>query len=144
MQSDWLNANFPPELRSHSIILTAENVLTLDVLKAMLTVRRNVNTATSKDNTTWLDHCQKVPVLPQFKLERTLTGDGPCMEFNILELFAEEGIFSEDALDQITSEKILDKVNNNNQSQVFRITRNFTKILGGIKYDENERILSAT
>ena len=142
VQNDWLNANFPPSLRSHSIILTADNVLTREALKAMLTVRRNVNLTRSKDNTTWLDHCQKVP---QFNMEKILTDGGPCMEFNILELFAKDGNISEEELSQIKPEEILEKVNNHNQqSQILHITRNFTKVLGGIKYDDRGRITSAS
>ena len=138
LQSDWLNENFPPQLRWQSIILTADNILTPDVLKAMLRVRKNVNSTISKDNTTWLDHCQKVPIRPW------LSDDGPCMEFSILELFAEDGEFSEEALNRITPKEILDKVNDSNQSQIFHIARNFTKSLGGIEYNGSGRVISAT
>merc|ERR1712130_231719 len=145
VQSDWLNENFPPELRQHSVILTAPNVLTLDVLKAILKLRIRVNETRSQDNTTWLDHCKRIPVLPQH-VESTPRNPGPaelCMEFNILELFALPGRYSEETLNKMTQEEILEKINSSNESQIFHVRRNFTKLLGGIQYSEDGKIIGA-
>merc|ERR1712130_376313 len=145
VQSDWLNENFPPELRQHSIILTAPNVLTPNVLKAILKLRIRVNETRSQDNTTWLDHCKRIPVLPQH-MGSTPRNPGPaelCMEFNILELFALPGRYSEETLNKMTQEEILEKINSSNESQIFHVRRNFTKLLGGIQYSEDGKIIGA-
>ena len=69
-----------------------------------------------------------------------------CMSFSILELWANNGKYDEktDAdIEALTTDAILDKINNVNKSGVFQIERDFAKLLSRIKRDEDGRIVSA-
>ena len=67
-----------------------------------------------------------------------------CLELGILELFATNGEYSDERIGAITQEEILDRVNFSNQSQVFLTERNFTRFLGGIRYNEKGQIVGAS
>jgi len=80
-------------------------------------------------------YCQMVAKMPT-----------TCLEWSILELWGNEGAFDEVSdykIETLTKEKILDQINNVNQSGIFLSVKNFTDFLGGIRYDENGRIVGA-
>ena len=69
-----------------------------------------------------------------------------CFEQTILELWANDGSYDADtdeAIDNLTTEDILDKINNYNTSGVFLIKKNFTELLSGLSYDTDGRITGA-
>ena len=69
-----------------------------------------------------------------------------CLEFSILELWANNGKYDttfEREINSLTQEDILYKINNVNVSGIFLIERNFTKLLSGIEKNEVGEIISA-
>lgn len=69
-----------------------------------------------------------------------------CLEMSILELWANEGHFDDDtdrAMQELTLEQVLDKINGQNKSGVFLVEKNFTQFLSNVKRDENGRIIGA-
>ena len=72
--------------------------------------------------------------------------EAACLELSILELWANNGSYDEktdEAIDNLTIEEVIDKVNNVKTSGVFLKKRNFTSMLSGITWDENGRIIGA-
>ncbi|XP_023348188.1 uncharacterized protein LOC111716912 [Eurytemora carolleeae] len=59
---DWLDNNFPQEIRVHRIIYEADNVLTPTVIKAIYKQRKDLEKLTMQDKT-FKDMCIKVPIL---------------------------------------------------------------------------------
>jgi len=59
---DWLDNNFPREVRVHSIVYTAENVLTPKVIRTIYKQRKALN-GIRLGNKTFEDLCIKVPIL---------------------------------------------------------------------------------
>ena len=69
-----------------------------------------------------------------------------CLEMSILELWAHDGKYDETTdreIEMLTKESILDKINSVNKSGVYLMERNFTSLLGGIKYDPDGKIVGA-
>ena len=69
-----------------------------------------------------------------------------CLEFSILELWANNGKYDtkfEKEINSLTQEDILYKINNVNVSGIFLIERNFTKLLSGIVRNKAGEIISA-
>ena len=69
-----------------------------------------------------------------------------CLEWSILELWANDGGYDDETdsqIENLTQESILDKLNNFNRSGVFLQTKNFTSYLGDIKYDNQGKIVAA-
>ncbi|XP_023326434.1 uncharacterized protein LOC111699903 isoform X2 [Eurytemora carolleeae] len=145
---DWLMKVYPPDTRYHSIIFKAENVLKPDVLYTMYQVHRIILETRSKNNITWASSCQKVPVIMDPSLWKSSNGSNiyssinvstalsvsvdlypdiycaildsftsACLELSILELFARQGEYQEKDF--------------------------LSKLLGGITYDRNGRIIGA-
>jgi len=70
-----------------------------------------------------------------------------CFESSLLELWARDGKYDEQTEEDImnlTQEELLWKINNVNISGAFLVETNFTKYLGGIKYDGGGKIVGAT
>jgi len=59
---DWLDENFPREIRVHSVLYTADNVLTPKVIQTIYNQRKKLEELTSGDKT-FQDLCIRVPVL---------------------------------------------------------------------------------
>jgi len=59
---DWIDNNYPHEVRVHSIVYTADNVLTPEVIKTIYKQRKMLNQL-SIGNKTFDDLCIKVPIL---------------------------------------------------------------------------------
>lgn len=69
-----------------------------------------------------------------------------CMEWSILELWANNGAYDEvtdDLIENLTVEEILDKVNNYTTSGVFLLDKNFKDYLGDVTYNEAGEVISA-
>ncbi|XP_023326435.1 uncharacterized protein LOC111699903 isoform X3 [Eurytemora carolleeae] len=66
-----------------------------------------------------------------------------CLELSILELFARQGEYQEKDFLSLTDESIVDVINTRTTSGIFNVNRNFSKLLGGITYDRNGRIIGA-
>ena len=69
-----------------------------------------------------------------------------CLEFSILELWARDGKYgkdTDDAIENLTVEDIIHKINHRNMSGVFLVERNFTELLSGVQRDSNGQIISA-
>ncbi len=69
-----------------------------------------------------------------------------CLELSILELWANDGKYDEAtdlAIELLTKESILDKINNYNKSGIYLMERNFTSLLGGIKLNSSGKIIGA-
>lgn len=62
--SEWLWENFPPDLRFHSVIITADNVLEPSVIQHMLKIHEQVaQIQTPKSGLTWAKKCYPMPVV---------------------------------------------------------------------------------
>ena len=55
---EWLWDNFPNDLRFHTMIFEADNVLEPEVIRAMYSVRKRVAEAVTESGDTWEDMCQ--------------------------------------------------------------------------------------
>ena len=69
-----------------------------------------------------------------------------CIEMSILELWANDGKYDEktdEIIENLTYENVIDKINSVNKSGIFFIEKNFTSMISDIKYDENGRIIGA-
>jgi hypothetical protein len=69
-----------------------------------------------------------------------------CLEWSILELWANDGRYDEDTdsqIENLTQDSILEKVNNFNRSGVFLQTKRFTDYLGDITFDNQGKIVAA-
>jgi len=69
-----------------------------------------------------------------------------CLEWSILELWGNEGVYDEytDAeIASLTRESILDRINNVTKSGIFLQDKNFADYLGEKTYDEEGRIIGA-
>jgi len=224
---DFLDNNFPLEVRYHSVVYTAEDVLTPPVIQAIYKQRKLLNSLTL-GNKTFEDFCRKVPIMkfpeegfsacnrdktPEAEQSWTTTedrwegfddfdefddefdtfgvndtSDGPfnvpallgffmpdkvdintlekwsdefypdlycgcieatetaCLEHNIVELWAEQGVYNEvsdQRIAALTRQDILETINNENISQIFLRETDFKGLLGDIKYDNSGRIVGA-
>eukprot|EP00092_Neocalanus_flemingeri_P006866 GFUD01007412.1.p1 GENE.GFUD01007412.1~~GFUD01007412.1.p1 ORF type:complete len:1065 (+),score=241.14 GFUD01007412.1:250-3444(+) len=59
---DWLDENFPREIRVHSVVYTADNVLTPGVIQTIYNQRKKLEELTNGEKT-FQDFCIQVPVL---------------------------------------------------------------------------------
>ena len=66
-----------------------------------------------------------------------------CMEDSILELFAEDGDFSEEVFEALTDEDVLKAVNTKNKSGLFNTEKNFTKLLSEVTRNTSGHIVGA-
>ena len=69
-----------------------------------------------------------------------------CLELSLLELWANDGQYDEatdKAMETLTKESILEKINNFNKSGIYLMERNFTSLLGGVKLDSSGKIVGA-
>ena len=66
-----------------------------------------------------------------------------CYEFSILELWAENGAYEDSKFDQLTTNDILNKINNVNYSGRFLVDKDFQSLLGNIQKDSNGQITGA-
>lgn len=69
-----------------------------------------------------------------------------CFEQNIVELWADQGSYSEVAdkkIADLTQQEIIDTINNKNISQIFLKDFNFTDLLGGIQRNRKGEIIGA-
>ena len=63
MNMEWLWDNFPNDIRFHTMIFEADNVLDPKVIRAMYSVRKRVSEAVTDSGDTWEDMCQRVPIV---------------------------------------------------------------------------------
>ncbi len=69
-----------------------------------------------------------------------------CLELSLLELWAHDGHYDEvtdQEIESLTTESILEKINTVNKSGVFLTNKNFADYLGGITYDDRGKIIGA-
>ena len=69
-----------------------------------------------------------------------------CIEFSLLELWANQGKYDasfDEAINSLTTEDILYKINNVNISGAFLIEKDFTELLSGIERNQTGHIISA-
>ena len=69
-----------------------------------------------------------------------------CMELSILELFGQGGEYDErtdEVMETLTDEMVLDVINNKNVSGIFLTPYNFTSYLSNIEYDTQGEIIGA-
>ena len=81
-------------------------------------------------------YCSIVKLMPQ-----------ACFETSILELWARDGVYDknvEEEIENLTEEKILEKINNVNMSGLFLVETDFTNYLSGVERDESGKIVSAS
>ena len=72
--------------------------------------------------------------------------DQACIEFGLLELWANQGKYDstvDEAIQSLTTEEILYKINNVNISGAFLIEKDFTKLLSQIERNTTGHIISA-
>ena len=60
----WLWKNHPPDLRRHTLIIQADNVLEPRIIQKMYQIRQKLYTTVTKENVTWNQACLKVPLIP--------------------------------------------------------------------------------
>jgi len=72
---EWLWAHFPDDIRFNSVIITADNVLTPEVLKKLLYVHRKVENTTSSDGRKWTDYCYTIPFIDLEPIADLLSDD---------------------------------------------------------------------
>ena len=58
MNMEWLWDNYPNDIRFHTMIFEADNVLDPKVIRAMYSVRKRVSEAVTDSGDTWEDMCQ--------------------------------------------------------------------------------------
>ena len=58
---EWLWDNFPNDLRFHTMIFEADNVLEPEVIRAMYSARKRIAEAVTESGDTWEDMCQAGP-----------------------------------------------------------------------------------
>ena len=63
MNMEWLWDNYPNDIRFHTMIFEADNVLDPKVIRAMYSVRKRVSEAVTESGDTWEDMCQRVPIV---------------------------------------------------------------------------------
>ena len=67
---EWLDSNFPRNIRHHSALFVAEeNILTPDSLLHMLELHNKV-LEIKADNKTWTDLCYRIPIADIFLTKR--------------------------------------------------------------------------
>ena len=67
-----------------------------------------------------------------------------CFEQNIVELWGDQGAYTESSdrqIAELTRTEILEAVNSRNMSKIFMQDFDFTQLLGDVKYDKNMRIV---
>jgi len=188
----WLWSNFPPEVRIHSIIIHADDVLTPEVIQQMYKIHKGVFKLKTENNRTWEDTCLRIPVVNidemmekemgrrkraaewvddfaddfEADLEDSSKSDfsigqypepycskvsglpTSCLQESILELWADNGTFSEksdEMIRDLTKDDIIEKINKERGwSELYMTERDFKSLLGGIVYDDNDQIINAT
>ena len=74
MNMEWLWDNYPNDIRFHTMIFEADNVLDPKVIRAMYSVRKRVSEAVTESGDTWEDMCQRVPVVRPPDIAKILGG----------------------------------------------------------------------
>ena len=74
MNMEWLWDNYPNDIRFHTMIFEADNVLDPRVIRAMYSVRKRVSEAVTESGDTWEDMCQRVPVVRPPDIAKILVG----------------------------------------------------------------------
>ena len=65
------------------------------------------------------------------------------MEDSVLELWAEDGDFNTNTMEQLTDQEIIDTINTRNKSGIFNIEKNFLNLLSDVKYNSSGHIVGA-
>ena len=60
---DYLWSRYPPNIRTHSVIFTADNILQPKYIQQMYQVYKNLTNMKVNGNKTWSDFCLKVPIV---------------------------------------------------------------------------------
>ncbi|KRT78479.1 Hedgehog receptor [Oryctes borbonicus] len=147
--SDWLMNTFEKAFRLEATILHAPDVLTPDVFKELAKIEKTVKNIVSPTGHTYEDLCLTIPKISptdEFIKQIEFSCDlldflaNTCMEQNILELWD----YKEKAIEKITKEDILEKVNRYKRHPVFSNLIIYEDLLGGIVRNKSGHIISAT
>ncbi|KAL9950578.1 hypothetical protein ACROYT_G043094 [Oculina patagonica] len=112
---EWVQENFPAEVRVSTVLLVAKNVLTPETMKTALMVHRRVTQIAQETELSWGNVCFRIGTI--------------CFACGLLELWS----FDEAVINRLTKEDILQKLNQ--KVIVSPMTRKkfvLSKYLGGI------------
>lgn len=145
--SEWLWENFPPDIRLHSVIITAGNVLKPETLRLLRDIYKKVEATYSSDGFYWRDVCYGFHQIdPSVTLDagnhcNIIQGksEEKCMENSLLEIWPKDihGENADKILDIITKQDVVNVVNSR------RFGQNLQNYLGGFTKNASGHIVEA-
>ncbi|EZA53730.1 hypothetical protein DMN91_007862 [Ooceraea biroi] len=154
----WAKEHFRDDLRHESILVTAPNVLDLEVLRSIKSIERDVKNIVINNNTwedicagyfTWFQENDKWETMDKSEfpeeylpiINNTMTKE-PCIHKSLLKLWQKDG---EENIDELTKAEILEDVTASLQNKKTKdILSDIAPLLAGVEYDENGRVKSAS
>jgi len=122
---EWLWENFPPDIRFNSVILTADNVLTPDILKKILEIHKKVSNTTSDIGKKWSDICYKIPFIDLEPISDFIGEDYDYEDYEDYEYEDEEKLDKVDTTTEInlTNATYVDIIINRKKREIQRYKR---------------------
>ena len=59
IDSQWLEANFPPEVRFNNVILVGDNILNPEMIRLIYYMHKDIANITLRNGDKWDDVCKK-------------------------------------------------------------------------------------
>ncbi|XP_069693275.1 patched domain-containing protein 3-like isoform X2 [Periplaneta americana] len=172
--TDWLMTQYREGYRIQSILVTAPNVLTPEVLQKLEEIQEKVK-GINANGVTWEDLCFRIPVVDfNFKRRRRDTSldlamdyvdyekeyefdpgsllgkDMYCRIINNLDMACMEQSllelwkFNKEKIFKLTEDKIIKALNRTKISPVFGHPTNYLRLLGGIQRNETGHVIGAS
>jgi len=137
--------NFPINLRQHTVIYEADNVLLKEVLLEMLHIHTIISTLATKD-TNLESLCFRVPQInskddnaDRKSLCNPKLSKGPCLEKSILQIWG----YNKSLIESLSQQKILWDINYKNIDSLSGFPVNTLELLGRVNVDEAGDVISA-
>lgn len=160
--TDWYIDKFGTVLRVQKVLLVSENILEPNNLMKMYNITHKVNSLQVNYNNTNVslsDLCYNVPIVnfyssddnasdfsdptlwvaDEFYCSFLETFSYACLQYNILDLWKNDPTL----IKNTTKHDIIKKINGVKNNPVTGHPTDYTKLLGGVKTDENGQIVSA-
>lgn len=140
------NQSFPINLRTHTVIYEADNVLLKEVLLDMFNVHKYVSSLAT-NNTNWENICFRVPqtnTINNKNLDKKSTcgpelSVGPCLEKSILQIWG----YNRSLIESLSQNKIMIDINNKITDAVSGYPVNALELFGDVKFDAMGDMISA-
>ncbi|CAL4074988.1 unnamed protein product, partial [Meganyctiphanes norvegica] len=137
--------NLPINLRTHTVIYEAENVLLKEVLLDILNIHTIVSNLSTKD-TNWERLCFRVPQInskDNKKNHKSVCGPelskGPCLEKSILQIWG----YNRNLIESLSQKQIIWDINNRINDSLSGYPVNALELFGQVKLDLDGDIISA-